>query len=237
MNLEDFRRNFAQSYFAVHASFFRNQFSDDEWANLDLTSKVPVIPCTMPTPVSNSMLGVRGITRIKNNTFGRSFEFRWVKDMDEDSSVMLTKAPRLGMVSAYDTAVFIRRAAVRQYNRGYVPRSCQSYIANPQAYMWKGLGGQPTPSDQEVIWRIYNPLYKEFGEAVDIINRGERIGVPLSRLLAVVVEERRKNPLIVYRDEVIGFCQNGGITLYDSTTDAQRDYVVKTTKAHIKIKS
>jgi hypothetical protein len=30
--------------------------------------------------------------------------------------------------------------------------------------------------------------------------------------------------------------QNGGITLYDSTHEAQRDYVYKTTKADIKIK-
>ena len=56
----------------------------------------------------------------------------------------------------------------------------------------------------EFIWFAFNPEYKSLEQAEDLLNKGEKVGVPLSRTLAVYSQPKVRYSLLAYKRWTVG---------------------------------
>jgi hypothetical protein len=237
MNWEDFRRNFAQSYFGLQPSVLKSLMVDHQWNELDLSAEKPLIPCTCPSFGTNkSQVSVTCVFKTRSGSaYQNQYIIPFKDDIDEDPNFMVgAHPPRLGMVQSKETFSFIRRPAQRQYNRGYSARSCTSWVPNLYTVQKEGLSVHP--GDLHTVWHVYNPYVKTFPEALDILEAGEKIGVVLAPSLGVYIEIGRKYPRLAYRNDTVGFVINGEPVVYSSVSEVARDYILKITGIFPKVK-
>lgn len=232
MNAEDFRRNFAQSYLAIHPSAISKQLKAiGVWDNLDLTSTLPLIPATTPNFTISGQVNLGCIIKSIDDTYKAiPISLAWQENLDEDITFCYSQHPRLGMVNTSDSIGYLRRYPRRAYNRGYTPGACSIVIPNSYTAM------EARVSSMAVVWSVFNPDHKTLSEALDILDSGRRLGVVLAPFLGLCLEQGRKYPRLVYINEIIGFIQNGDPVIYDGTKDDARDYIIKVTGKIPKVK-
>jgi hypothetical protein len=230
MNSTDFQRNFAQSYFGLVPAHLKAILPPNMWESLDLSSNRARIPCTTPNFGSHTAFDAAVILKLGDEYMHHHVNLPWTNDMDQDPKIMDPNHPDLGMIQHSDTCVYLRRHAVRGYNRGHHPRSCNIVIFNDR------LVGGISISSPSVIWGVFNPSYYSWDNAILALESGTKLGVVLSRFLGIFLDEGRRYPRIAYRDDVVGFVQNNQPVVYDYTTQDVRDYIFKITGKQVKVK-
>ncbi len=232
MTPDDFRRNFAQSYLGLNPSAIADQLKSlGTWDRIDLTSKSALIPATTPAFWSGGSVQLAVCVKtIDDQYLTQTIVMPWLSDMDERQEICYSHHPRLGMVHTEDSIGFLRRSPQRQYSRGYTPRYCNITVPNSYTAI------QARSSSVAVIWSVFNPNYRTLAEALDVLDAGIRLGVAIAPLMGLCLEQGKRYPRLVYRQEIVGFIQNGDPIVYEGCSDACRDYIIKVTGKMPKIK-
>jgi hypothetical protein len=232
VNADDFRRNFQQSYLAIHPSAIATQLKAlTLWDNLDLTLKQNLIPATTPNYVQIGQVDLTVVLKNIDDTYRTvHVSVPWKADLDEDTSFCYSQHPRLGMVSTGDSIGYLRRFPKRQYNRGYTPGFCSLSIPNQYT------AEAQRANSYSVVWSVFNPDHKTLPEALEILESGRKLGVVLAPYLGLCIEQGRKYPRLVYITDIVGFVQNGDPVIYEGTSDDARDYIIKVTNKIPKVK-
>jgi hypothetical protein len=232
MNSEDFRRNFAQSYLGIIPSIIAPYLKGaGYWDRLDLNNPQTLIPGTSPSFHQDGTVSICLQLKLIDRFEAIHVRIPWREDMDEDPNFCFSRHPRFGMVYTEDTIGFLRRFPQRHYHRGYCPRACNMVVPNAYSSITQSSTNSPP-----VVWSVFNPNYKTLKEALEILEDGIRIGVPIERQLGICLEAGRRFPRIVYRNEIVGFIQNGDPIVYSDSSDACRDYITKVTGKIPKVK-
>lgn len=221
MNLDDFIRNFQRSWFAVDVDWIGDNCVPGSIAYPNQSRK---IPCTSPRAIEAGYVQVTSMQKDGTSFHTKKIKFKWKEDLDEQP-FFFCKAPRVGMVSFNDSFVYISRYPTRQYHRGYVPNSCIAAGTRSGASKNSYI-----TSAHEVVYNIYNPVFYDFGNAVNILSSGERLGCPLGRALAIENREGIVAPILVYRDRDVGYVESEPhtrIRLDPEVSDYCVDYVSK----------
>lgn len=231
MTPEDFRRNFAQSFLGIHPSAISDQLKTlGVWDRIELISNPPLIPASTPQ-FAGGIVQVSVILKLIDDQYQvHNVQMPWQQDMDEKVEICYSHHPRLGMVQTEDSIGFLRRSPQRQYNRGYSPRFCSIYVPNGYTAI------SSRTSSHAVVWSVFNPNHRTLAEALDMLDAGLKLGVVIAPLLGVCIEQGKRYPRLVYRQEIVGFIQNGDPIVYEGCSDACKDYIIKVTGKMPKIK-
>ena len=92
----------------------------------------------------------------------------------------------------------------------------------------RSVAPQLNPGDRTVLQRLFYPEYYQAQEALEALNRGDRVGCALSRNLGIYTTPQQRCPSIAYRRNTVGYLENGVAVIprmYSDAIPAIRDKI------------
>lgn len=114
--------------------------------------------------------------------------------------------PRAGMIGHDGGAIYSYVNSERQWGRGFVLRRLKLHIFDPSRTRH--------PDAYTMASKLYNPSYMPFDLAVQQLESGNNMGVPLSRRSALVLHESTPNILLMYKRHLAGHLEEDKIKIF-----------------------
>ncbi len=138
-----------------------------------------------------------------------STEIDWTTGRDN----LIRDYPDLGMLKVGPTVGYLEVRPYRQWSKGYFPDNATLHVMNQQDV----LAARPrlllSPYSKSVIWQIYNREYWTMKAALEELNKGENVGFPISRDVAVYLHTNIEDPCIAYKKTLMGTVQGNKIKM------------------------
>jgi len=189
------------------------------------TVRVPRRPCDVENPedfhayYSDSIVGIRDGQaflpyRYEGQPVRGTFLFSPVDNGQGENKSLQFRAlreevsfgsPDYGMVNVGPTTIYTYVTAVRHPHRGFRPALTNFTMFNT----WEVRKQYPDlgPTNPEVAKNLLNPTFYGPDEAIELLDRGERIGCALSPTTGLVTKRGCSTPLITYRRHEVGYLQ------------------------------
>jgi hypothetical protein len=183
-NLADFGRYYASSWVGWHG--------EDE---------NHIKPCFVGHPLDGAHIQLRPLARGENNQLVVTPGF--VASWADIKARMDFGVPDVGMMPDGPTVLFLSHSTPRAAKKGYRSRDAQ--ITDFNSWDIRRKYNPRNPADNySWTWFAFNPEYKTLLEAEDVLAKGEAVGIPLSRTLAVYSTPKFKNSLLAYKRWTVG---------------------------------
>lgn len=114
--------------------------------------------------------------------------------------------PRAGMIEYAGGAIYSYVNPDRQWGRGFVMRRLKLHVFDPRRTL--------VPDAYTLAYKLYNPSYVPFDLAVQQLDCGDSMGVPLSRRCALVLHENTPNILLMYKRHVAGYLEEDKVKIF-----------------------
>jgi hypothetical protein len=229
MNANDFQRNFGSTYFGMYLTEEVKQLALSAMAgssyldNIDFNPAF-IYPASSPRFVDNKRVSVVFIFPFKLGGYDAfKLMIPWDDELVYDKSKIKATVPSTGMLQIGNHVLYGARVPIREPTQhGYAPHS--------HVFSWVGIAPEYYMefSDRCVTWRVYNKIKFNWNEAVELINKGEKLGCVVDRFLALGIASGNRYTQIYYKRNNIGYLRGDQPILYrdfDNTTI--QDYVLK----------
>ena len=182
-NLADFTRYYQGSWVGWHGS-----------------DSAHIQPCYVQGAVDAQHVHLRPLEKGKDNRFlvGNTFQTTWSGLRDHiDFGV-----PDIGMLPDGPTVLFGAYTTPRSPRKGYRSRDMKLNDFNSWDIRakYKNNGGER----YDWIWFAFNPEYVNLETAEEKLTKGEAVGVPLSRTLAIYSVPKFKYSLLAHKRWTVG---------------------------------
>jgi len=111
--------------------------------------------------------------------------------------------PPIGMYVDGPTLIYGSYSTPRTPKKGYRPRDITIHEFNNWSIRNKYV--RSGRDEYSWIWHSFNPEYKTLSQALDTLDSGEAVGVPISRTLGVYTLPKSKHPLLAYKRWTVGY--------------------------------
>jgi len=187
-NLSDFARYYQSSWVGWHSD------KEDK-----------IVPCFVGSMLDHERIQLRALSKLETGQFhiDTGFSATW-----EGLKTQLDfGVPDLGMVQDGPTVWFCSYSTPRVPKKGYRSRDTQNTDFNSwdirRKYVSRNGGDR-----YDWTWFVFNPEHYTLEQAEDKLNKGEVVGVPISRTLAVYSAPKFKNSLLAYKRWTVGHVVN-----------------------------
>lgn len=144
-----------------------------------------------------------------NDTYSISF-----KDMNSRKDIIFG-TPELGMFRNKDTIAFAAKRAVRGSSRGLRQNLLSFHGFNDWDIRETSIGivSANNLARHDVVWNIYNPQYEGAHSAINKLNEGVRVGIPISRQFGLYTVATSPNINLAYKRWRVGYLRTWEIVL------------------------
>lgn len=180
------------------------RYYQQSWVGWHSTDSATIQPCFVVGLLDGANAALRFLNRGENNTFTLQDRFpaTWSNIRDHiDFGV-----PDIGIMPDGPTILFCSYTSPRQARKGF--RSRETRLADFNSWDIRKKYSRPPGDRYDWTWFAFNPEYKTLEQAEDILAKGEKVGVPLSRTLGVYTSPKYKNSLLAYKRWTIGHVVN-----------------------------
>lgn len=116
--------------------------------------------------------------------------------------------PEIGMFQDGPTLSYFSYSSPRAARKGFRPRELTDTTFNRWAIRKRYVHGRDM---YDKIWHAFNPTYKSLADAVKALDEGERVGVPISKIMGVYTLPKYKTPIFAYKRWSIGHVENSDL--------------------------
>lgn len=185
-NLQDFARYYNGSWVGWHPS-----------------DAAHIMPCSVAGQVDGMHVQLRPLAKRANDPqflLDTPFSATW-KDLQEHIDF---GAPDIGMMQDGPTVLFCSYTTPRTPKKGFRGRDTRTTEFNHWDIRRKYVSSNHVKDRYDWTWFVFNPEYKSLEDAEDRMSKGDIVGTPLSRTLAVYSVPKFKHSILAYKRWAIG---------------------------------
>lgn len=187
-NMDDFSRYYSSSWIGWHGS-----------------DAAHIQPCYVQGRMDAERVAFTPLAKTADGSFatGSRFYSYW-SDVKEHIDFGM---PDIGMLQDGPTVVFVSYKTPRIARKGYRPR--EAFVSDFNHWdIRKKYNNRQATDRYDWVWFAFNPEYKSLEQSEALINKGEAVGLPLSRTLAIYSQPKFKHTLLAYKRWTIGHVIN-----------------------------
>lgn len=178
------------------------RYYNGSWVGWHPSDATHIMPCYVGGQMDATHLQLRSLARRDGNQFllDAPMAATW-KDLQDHIDF---GAPDIGMMPDGPTVLFCSYSTPRVAKKGFRGRETRTVEFNHWDIRRKYAGNGAVRDRYDWVWFVFNPEYKTLEEVEDLLTKGEAVGMPLSRTLAVYSVPKFKHSILAYKRWAIG---------------------------------
>jgi hypothetical protein len=149
---------------------------------------------------NNTEVTVRALSKLSTGFEVEGYTYINWQDLKDHIDFGL---PPIGMYREGPTFVYAAYSSPRSPRKGYRPRDLHLCEFNSWAIRKNYARGSRDSYDW--VWHTFNPEYPPLAKAIETLNSGESVGVPISRTLGVYTLPNYRYPMLAYKRWNVGY--------------------------------
>lgn len=182
-----------------------SRYYQGAWVGYHVSDSIFIQPCYVGGMVDGNHVQLRPLTNTEGKfTIANGFNINW----ENLKSRTDFGVPDIGMLPEGPTASFCSYATPRAAKKGFRSRDVRVADFNTWEIRRRYVSRSPGNERYDWTWFVFNPEYVTLEQAEDKLNKGEAVGIPISRTLAVYSLPKFKNSLLAYKRWTVGHIVN-----------------------------
>lgn len=179
-----------------------NRYYNNSWVGWHSKETETITPCYVGGMVDADRLQLSPLTKIDSgHIIGKSFQVSWAQLNEQVDFGM----PDIGMMPDGPSITFRSYATPRVARKGFRFRETKTTDFNHWDIRKKYTARIDRGGERyDLTWFAFNPEYLTLEQAEDKLNKGEMVGLPLSRTLGVYSIANSKHSLLAYKRWTVG---------------------------------
>jgi hypothetical protein len=142
--------------------------------------------------------------------------------------------PPIGMMQNNGTIVFMSYSTPRQPHKGLRTREVGINHFNSKDIAKKVNVPIPrTETRLDWVWYAFNPEYTSIEEGFKLLENGEKVGVPISRILGMYSVPHRIHPYLAYKRWTVGYVVSPTDIRLHNAYEEYKDYIQNKTGVEV----